>query len=91
MSTPPDPDKLAVALAYDVSAGQAPKVIAKGRGVLADRIVELAAENGVAIDTSPELAEALSGVELNAEIPPELFEAAARVIAFVLEAQKNWR
>lgn len=87
----PNANKLAIALDYDPSGPGAPRVVAKGRGELAARIVDLAEQNGIIIDTSPELAEALSGVEIDEEIPTELFEAAAQVIAFVLEAKKSWR
>lgn len=83
--------RLAVALKYDQTRPGAPRVVAKGQGELAKRIVQLAQENGVTIDTSPALAEALSGVELDREIPEELFEAVAQVIAFVLKMQKSAR
>jgi flagellar biosynthesis protein len=81
--------KLAVALDYEAGTKNAPRVIAKGRGLLAERIVELAAENDVMIDTNAELAEALSGVDLDETIPLELFEAVAIVIGFVLRARER--
>ena len=80
---------LAIALQYEKGTRDAPRVIAKGRGLLAQKIVELARENGVVIDTNAELAEALSGVELDETIPMELYEAVAIVIGFVLRAQNN--
>lgn len=75
---------LAVALSYEKGSREAPKVVAKGRGLVADRIVALAEENGVVIETNPVLAEALSGVEFDNTIPVELYEAIAVVIGFVL-------
>ena len=77
---------LAVALEYEKGSREAPRVVAKGRGELARRIVELAEENGVTIDANGPLAEALSGVELDEQIPLELYEAVAEVIGFVLRA-----
>ncbi|NGP17572.1 EscU/YscU/HrcU family type III secretion system export apparatus switch protein [Devosia aurantiaca] len=75
---------LAVALTYEKGSREAPKVVAKGRGLVADRIVALAEENGVIIETNPMLAEALSGVDLDDTIPLELYEAVAVVIGYVL-------
>jgi flagellar biosynthesis protein len=76
---------LALALNYD--SGTAPRVVAKGRGTLAERIIETGRANGVVIEENPLLAEALSAVELDAEIPPELYRAVAEVISFVLKAR----
>nr|WP_283776625.1 EscU/YscU/HrcU family type III secretion system export apparatus switch protein [Stappia sp. WLB 29] len=73
---------MAVALHYD-HAG-APRVTAKGRGVLAARILELAAEHGVPVEEDAALAEALSQIELDREIPLELYEAVAAVLRFIL-------
>ena len=90
MSEEVKPRALAVALHYEKGTREAPRVVAKGRGLVADRIVELARENGVVIETNPVLAEALSGVELDDMIPLELYEAVAIVIGYVLRigAQK---
>ena len=78
------PRALAVALQYEKGAREAPRVVAKGRGLIADRIVALARENGVVIEANPVLAEALSGVELDDTIPLELYESVAIVIGYVL-------
>ena len=75
--------KKAVALKYRPGEDNAPKVVAKGAGVLAERIIELAREAGVPVEENPSLAELLYRVELNAEIPPELYLAVAEVLAFV--------
>jgi flagellar biosynthesis protein len=80
---------LAVALQYEKGSREAPKVVAKGRGLLADRIVEIARDNGVVIETNPALAEALSGVELDETIPIELYEAVAIVIGYVLRLSED--
>ena len=79
--------KRAVALKYE--APQAPVVVAKGQGVLAEKIIEAARENGVFIKENPLLAQALGAVELNDEIPVELYTAVAEIIGFVLSLQKQ--
>ena len=76
---------LAVALQYENGTRDAPRVIAKGRGLIADRIVQLAEENGVVIESNTALAEALAGIELDDTIPLELYEAVAIVIGYVLQ------
>jgi len=80
---------LAIALEYNKDSDDAPKVVAKGYGEIANRIVDLAKDNDIIIETNPMLAEALSGVELDQTIPIELFEAVAEVIGFVLRAQNK--
>lgn len=82
---PPRP--LAVALRYD--APDAPKVVAVGRGELGQRIIDTAREHGVPLETNPALAEALSGIELDTEIPEALYAAVAVIIAFILEASRD--
>ena len=84
MSEEPKPRALAIALQYEKGTREAPHVVAKGRGLVAERIGELAQENGVVIETNPVLAEALSGVEIDDTIPIELYEAVAVVIGYVL-------
>lgn len=78
----PQPPRIAVALEYDGHG--APRVTAKGRGELAERIVETGREHNVAVEQNAILAQALSAVELDDEIPEELYRATAQVIAFVL-------
>jgi len=75
---------LAVALQYEKGTRQAPKVVAKGHGLIAERIVQLAEENGVVIEANPALAAALAGVEIDDTIPLELYEAVAIVIGYVI-------
>jgi flagellar biosynthesis protein len=76
--------RTAVALEY-AHAG-VPRVTAKGIGPVADRIVETARAAGVAVEENPALAEALSHVELDDEIPEALYRAVAQVILFVLRS-----
>jgi len=73
-------NKKAVALHYDFHG--APKVSAKGSGLIAERIMQVAEENDIVIHKSPELVEVLSSLELGDEIPEALYLAAAEIIAF---------
>lgn len=88
MRAPPKPP-LAVALRYD--APSAPKVVAVGRGELGQRIVDVARENGVPIEKNAALAEALSSIPLDDQIPERLYEAVAVVLAFILRAAETAR
>ena len=60
----------------------APKVTASGQGYIADRILEVARENGIPIREDPALAEALASLELDTEIPQDLYTAVAEAIAW---------
>jgi flagellar biosynthesis protein len=73
---------LAVALHYDKSG--APRVVAKGRGSIGEKIIELAKAHDIPIEENEVLAGALSHVELGDEIPAELYKAVAEVLVFVL-------
>ena len=81
-----DPDALAVALRYD-NAG-VPRVTAKGRGAVAARILETAAAHGVPIEEDAALVAALAQIELETEIPIELYEAVAAILRFILAAER---
>jgi flagellar biosynthesis protein len=72
--------KKAIALKYDYNT--APTVTAKGSGLLAEKIMEVARENDVVLHQSPELVEMLSTLELGEEIPESLYLAVAEIIAF---------
>ena len=74
--------QLAVALHYDRTG--APRVVAKGRGSIGDKIIEVAKANNIPIEENEVLAGALSNVELGDEIPAELYKAVAEVLIFVL-------
>lgn len=74
--------QLAVALHYDKKG--APRVVAKGRGSIGKKIIELAKAHDIPIEENDVLAGALSKVELGDEIPPELYKAVAEVLVFVL-------
>jgi flagellar biosynthesis protein len=75
-------NQLAVALQYDKTG--APRVVAKGRGSIGEKIIELAKAHDIPIEENEVLAGALSNVELDDEIPVELYKAVAEVLVFVL-------
>jgi flagellar biosynthesis protein len=81
MSARTDP-QLAVALHYDRKG--APRVVAKGKGPIGEKIIEVAKANNIPIEENEVLAGALSNVELGDEIPQELYKAVAEVLIFVL-------
>ncbi len=74
--------KQAIALSYDPSE-DAPKVIASGRGLLAERIIEKAKESDVPVHRDDKLADTLSRLEIGDMIPPELYEVVAEILVFV--------
>jgi flagellar biosynthesis protein len=86
-----DPSKLAIALHYEKGSGGAPVVVAKGRGTIGEKIVEIARANDIPIEENEILAGALSKVELGEEIPPDLYKAVAEVLVFVLRLSGRGR
>lgn len=84
-----NPVHLAVALAYDPGEMEAPVVVAKGAGPLAERIKQTAREHGVTVVENVSLARALyESAEINAKIPEELYQAVAEVLAFVYRLRR---
>lgn len=73
----------AVALKYDQEAGGAPVVVAAGKGAVADKILTAARQAGVEVVSDPDLVEVLGKIPLGREIPPELYQAVAEILAFV--------
>ncbi|MBR0961597.1 EscU/YscU/HrcU family type III secretion system export apparatus switch protein [Bradyrhizobium japonicum] len=85
-----DPSRLAIALHYEKGSG-APVVVAKGRGTIGEKIVEIAKVHDIPIEENEVLAGALSKVELGEEIPPDLYKAVAEVLVFVLRLSGRGR
>ena len=79
-------NQLAVALHYDKTG--APRVVAKGKGTIGAKIIEVAKANDIPIEENEILAGALSKVELGDEIPAELYKAVAEVLVFVLRLSR---
>ena len=82
-------NQLAVALHYDRTG--APRVVAKGKGTIGAKIVEVARAHDIPIEENEVLAGALSNVELGDEIPEDLYKAVAEVLVFVLRLTKSPR
>ena len=75
--------KKAVALGYNRSQDNAPKVLASGAGEIANKIISLAKEHDLPITEDPDLIEILSKVEVDQEIPPNLYKAVAEIFSFL--------
>jgi flagellar biosynthesis protein len=73
----------AVALRYDTSRDGAPRIVAKGQRLIADRILAVAREHGIHIYQDPDLVGLLSQLDIFSEIPEELYGAVAEILAFV--------
>ena len=81
--------KKAAALKYEREKDSAPRLVAKGKGRLAERIVELAKENGVEVLEDKELVEFLIALDVGQEIPPELYRAVAEILAYVYRVTRR--
>lgn len=73
----------AVALRYDQGKDRAPRVVAKGERLLAERIIEIARSHGIHIHEDPDLVAVLATLDINREIPESLYYTVAEVLAFV--------
>ena len=82
---------LAAALEYDPRKDAAPKVVARGRGAIAERIIELARQNNVPVKSDPALVQILSKLDIDEQIPMELYKAVAEILAFVYTANTRYR
>ena len=81
--------KKAVALKYDREKDDAPRVKARGQGRVAEKIIELAREHGVPIHDDPDLVEVLASLDIDQEIPSEVYVAVAELLAFVYSANSD--
>lgn len=75
--------QIAVALRYLREREAAPRVIAKGRGTLAEKILELARKNGIPVHRDSDLVEVLVRLDLDEIVPPELYKAVAEILAYL--------
>ncbi|HCR16315.1 MAG TPA: hypothetical protein DIU35_02435 [Candidatus Latescibacteria bacterium] len=85
------PRRTATALGYDPEEDSAPKLLAKGRGELADRIIALAKKHNIPIREDRDLVALLSQLNLNQEIPPELYFTVAEILTFIYKANDQWK
>ena len=88
MSQQNEPLKNAVALTY-AQTDAAPRVVAKGRGVIAEQIIARAKEHGVYVHESPELVSLLMQVDLDQRIPPQLYLAVAELLAWIYRLESG--
>jgi len=79
----------AVALKYDAQSSSAPKITAKGEGNVAQNIIKIAKEHNVPIQKDEDLVELLSKVELDREVPAEMYKAVAEVFSFIYKMTKK--
>lgn len=79
----------AVALAYEKNQQRAPKVIAKGEGLLAEKIIQKAREYDIPLFQSKVLVDSLINLELDEEIPPTLYKAVVEVFIWLYETEKK--
>lgn len=81
--------KKAVALKYEPERSTAPVVVAKGQGLLAEEILQKARDAGVPVQEDASLVEVLSKLDLEQEIPPELYRLVAEILSFVYRSDRK--
>ena len=84
--TAPAKIPVAVALQYEPDKDNAPKVVAGGRGSIAEQILQIAFAQGVKVREDPDLAELLTAIDIDSEIPVEAFAAVAEILIYVYRA-----
>ena len=87
--TDPNAPQQAVALKYDMERDSAPRVVAKGRGHVAENIMAAAQKNAVPVYQNKTLVNMLMALEIDREIPPELYRTIAEVMAYVYRIDKK--
>ena len=83
--------KSAVALKYDATKAPAPKVTAKGEGLVGKKIISLALENNIPIKEDPDLIQMLAQVDIDEEIPASVYQVVAELLAFVYQVNKDYK
>ncbi len=82
-------DKKAVALKYEAGESSAPKVIAKGKGTIAEKILQKAQEFEVPIFQNEALANSLLALDIDEQIPPNLYKAIAEVFVWLMKSEQK--
>jgi flagellar biosynthesis protein len=85
-----DKVKRAAAISYDPAENDVPILSAFGEGHIAEKIVEVAKESGVPVVPDPNLTTLLSKISVGDEIPPEMYEAVAKILIFVSEIDRSY-
>jgi flagellar biosynthesis protein len=83
--------KMAAAIRYDAAKGDAPRLTAKGGGHVAEKIIELARRHDIPVREDRALVQILSRLDIDRQIPPELYRAVAEILAFVYSANEQYR
>jgi len=91
MDTPKSKQEKAIALLYDKEKSDAPKVIASGRGKIAEKIIETARDAGIHIQEDPDLVEVLAKIPVGKEIPAELYQTIAELLSFVYQVNDKYK
>jgi flagellar biosynthesis protein len=78
----------AVALKFQMGKDEAPQVLAKGQGLMAEKLLAIAKEQGIPLYEDPELVEVLSKLDMGGAIAPELYQAVAEVLLFIYRTNK---
>ena len=82
---------VAAAITYDRQKDAAPRVTARGRGAIAEKIIELAKKHDVPIKSDPALVQVLSKLDIDEQIPVEVYKAVAEILAFVYSVNNKRR
>jgi len=82
---------IAAAIKYDDKRDAAPKLTAKGRGSIAEKIIKLAMEHNIPIREDPALVQILSRLDIDEQIPPEIYKAIAEILAFIYSVNEQYR
>ena len=83
--------QVAVAVKYEREKKEAPKIVASGRGAIAEQILQIAFANGVKVREDADLAELLSHIDIDTPIPLEAYAAVAEILAYVYKANANYQ
>jgi flagellar biosynthesis protein len=82
---------LAAAIKYDHRKDAAPKIVAKGMGTIAEKIIALAQKNNIPIKNDPALVQILSKLDIDERIPVELYKAIAEILSFIYSTNNRYR
>jgi flagellar biosynthesis protein len=91
MARKKDDRLIAAAIKYDAKKDPAPRLTAKGRGVVAEKIIEVARQNNIPIKEDSALVQILYQLDVEECIPPELYKAIAEILVFVYSLNEQWR
>lgn len=82
-------NKMAAALGYDIEKDNAPKILARGRGEIAQKIIEKAEEEKIPIHSDKDIVKVLVNMDIGQEIPPHLYRAMAEILSFIYNLEED--